>query len=170
MLMETGESRSTFFLSKTQVIFLAVVLIIAGVVSLGRQFEWLGISYRAPIVVPSGAPYAEATVKEFDNRSIAAERIVRLDAEEKETVLPKKIEILADERTVFTKMTSSGLIRISRATISEGDIIWVYNRVRSLEEVVKAPADPDLAVPFEETLNNPRERLRADFVVKVGGK
>lgn len=164
------EVSSKHLVSKTQIIFLAVVLVIAGAFFLDRQFGWLGMFYSERVAIPSGAPYAEAIVKKFDNRGIAAERILRPGTEEKEAVLPKKMEILTDEKTVFAKMTSLSPVKISRAKISEGDVIWVYNRVRSFEETLKKPADPELAVPFEDMAKNPRERIKADFVVKVGGE
>lgn len=162
------EAPTKLLVSKTQAIFLAVVLVIAGVFVLDRQFGWLGVFYREPVAIPSGTPYAEAVVNGFDGRNIVAERILRPDAGETESALPKKIEILTDEKTVFAKLTSSGPIKISRSKISEGDIIWIYNRVRTLEETLKEPADSELAIPFEETLKNPRERIKADFVVRVG--
>lgn len=168
--METDESHPISFLPKTQIIFLAIVLVVAGAFLLGRQSGWFGVPRSEPVAIPSGAPYAEAVVSGFDEQNIVAERILRPDAGETESALPKKMEILTDEKTVFAEMTTSGPVKISRAKLAAGDIVWVYNRIRSFEEVLKASADPELAIPFEETLKNPRERIKADFVVKVGGK
>lgn len=155
--------------SKKQLIFVAVILVLAGTFIIGREFGgWLGISYRAPVAVPSGAPHADAVVIWFDGQNIIAERILPPDAGETESALSKKLEILTDEKTIFAEMTSLGPVKISRATISKGDSILVYNRVRSFEKTVKEPADPDLAIPFEDMLKNPRERIKADFVIKVG--
>lgn len=161
------EASKKRLISKTQGVFLAVVLVLAAMFVLDRQFGWLGVFYREPVAIPSGSPYAEAVVSGLDGEGIVAERILRPDAGEAEKTLPKKIEILADEKTVLAEMTFSGPIKISKDELAEGDIVWIYSRVRSLEEVLKAPADPDLAVPFEEILKNPRERIKADFVVRV---
>lgn len=154
--------------SKTQIIFLAVVLIVAGVFVLDRQFGWLGVFYRESVAIPSGQPYAEAMVSEMGEQSIIAKRIISPDAGEAGTALSPKMEILTDEKTVFAEMTSSGPVKISRAKISEGDIIWIYNRVRTLEATLKEPADSELAIPFAEMLKNPRERIKTNFVMKVG--
>lgn len=162
------EASKKHLISKTQGVFLAAILILAAMFVLDRQFGWLGVFYREPVAISSSAPYAEAAVVGFDGQSIVAERILPPDAGEAELALPKKIEILADEKTIFAEMTSSGPVKISKDELAEGDVVWIYSRVRSLEEVLKAPADPDLAVPFEEMLKNPRERIKADFVVKVG--
>lgn len=157
--------------SKKQLIFVAVILVLAGTFIIGREFGgWLGISYRAPVAVPSGAPHADAVVIWFDGQNIIAERILPPDAGETESALSKKLEILTDKKTVFAEMTSSGPVKISRAEFSEGDVIWIYQRLRTLEETIAKPADPDIAIPLEEMLKDPRERMKADFVVKVGGK
>lgn len=165
-----NKSSEKRLVSKTQGVFLAVVLIIAGVFVLDRQFGWLGVFYREPVAIPSGTPYAEGAVIGVKDGAVLAERILPPDTGKSESILSKKLEILTDEKTVFAKLTSSGPIKISRSKISEGDIIWIYNRVRTLEETLKEPADPELAIPFEEMLKNPRERTKADFVVLVSEK
>lgn len=158
------ESQKGFSVSKTQVIFLAVVVVLTGAFLLGRQFGWFAPRHE-PVAIPSGAPYSEARVVGAYEGVVLAERTAAKDA--KGNVLQKKLEILTDEKTVFAKLTSSGPVKISRKELSEGDVIWVYKRVRSLEEVLKAPADPEFAIPLAEMLKNPRERIRAEYIVVV---
>lgn len=150
--------------SKTRIIFLAVVLVLVGVFFFGKQSGWFGAS--EPVAIPSGQSYIEATVIGAYEGVVLAERVSATDAEG--NVLTKKLEILTDEKTVFARITASGPVKISRAELSEGDIIWVYARVRSFEETIAEPADPTLAIPFEEMLKNPRERIKAAFVVLIG--
>lgn len=164
--IKSSTSSQEHTVSKTQIIFLVVVLAVAGAFFLGRQFGWFGAPRNESIMVPSGQSHTEATVIGAYERVVLANRIVQKD----KTVLPKKLEILTDEKTVFAKITSSGPVKISWQEIAEGDVIWVYSRVRTLEETVAEPVDPTLAIPFEDMMKNPRERIKADFVVKVGGK
>lgn len=152
--------------SKTQIIFLAVIVVAAAIFFLNRQFGLLDRLFRERVAIPSGTPYAEAVVIGAYDGVVLAERVMITDAQG--NALPKQMEILTDEKTVFAKLTSFGPIKISYAKLSEGDVVWAYNRIRSLEEAMAAPADPALAIPFEDMAKNPRERLRADFVVKVG--
>lgn len=153
-------------ISRNQIVVLGLALILIGAFISGRQLGWFNGVFRAePIAIPSGAPYAEAKVIGAYEGVVLAERIPAADSG---ATQPTKIEILTDEQTVFAKITSSGPVKISYRDFSEGDVVWVYNRVRSLEETLEAPADPELILPFEEMLKNPRERMRADFVVKVG--
>lgn len=157
-----------FAISRNQIVVLGLVLILIWAFLSGRQLGWFGAPRSEPVAIPSGAPYAEATVIGAYESVVLAERVMITDAQG--NALPEKMEILTDAKTVFAKLTSSGPIKISYAKLSEGDVVWVYNRIRSFEEVLKAPADPELAIPFEETLKNPRERMKADFVVLVSGK
>lgn len=172
LIMELSEIKSEspekWLVSKKQAIFLAVVLVAVGVFLLGRQFGWPDAFFREYVTIPSGPPYAEAVAVGAYEGTMWAERVAVTDAQG--NAVPKMMEILTDEKIVFAEMTSSGPIKISQSKISEGDIIWIYNRVRTLEEVIAAPADPGIAIPFEDMVKNPRERMRADFVVKVGGK
>lgn len=160
----TPQKSSSF--SKTQIIFLVAVLVVAGAFFLDRQFGLFDRLFRERVEIPSGTPYAEALVIGAYEGVVLAERVMITDAQG--NALSEKMEILTDEKTVFAKLTSFGPIKISYAKLSEGDVVWAYNRIRSLEEAMAAPADPALAIPFEDMAKNPRERLRADFVVKVG--
>lgn len=161
------ESPEKFAISTSQIAVLGMVLILIGAFLSGRQFGWFdGTPRSEPVAIPSGAPYVEATVVGAYEGVVLAERVAEADAEG--NVLTKKLEILTDEKTVFAKLTSSGPVTTSYAELSEGDVIWTYQRVRALEETITEPADPELAIPFEESITNPRERLRADFVVRVG--
>lgn len=154
--------------SKKQMIFLAVVLVVLAVFFLNRQSGWLDRFFGERVIVPQGAAYAEAIFTGDDMLVIIAERIARSDAGNDGAALPKRLEILTDEKTVFAKITSSGPVKISRAEFLTGDVIWIYNRARSFEDTLAEPIDPDLAVPFGESISNPREQVRADFVVKMG--
>lgn len=162
-LIKPNEHKSS--MSKTQMIALAVVLVVVGAFFFGRQYNWFG---NESVAIPSGAPYAEARVIGAYEGIVLAERVAETDADGNAMI--KKLEILTDEKTVFAKLTSSGPVKISYAELSEGDVIWVYNHVRSLEETLAEPADPELAIPFEDMAKNPRERIKADFVVLVSGK
>lgn len=151
-----------------QMIAFAIVLVLVGTFLLGRQYEWFGSSRYESITIPSGVPYAEAIVVGAYEGVVLAERTAATDAEG--NVLTKKLEILTDEKTVFARITSSDSVKISWRDIFEGDVIWVYQRIRSLEDTLREPADPDLAIPFEEMVKNPRERIRAEYIVVVSGK
>lgn len=151
-----------------QIVVLAVILVVAGAFFFGKQSGWFGATRHEPVAIPSGTPYAEATVIGAYEGVVLAERTAATDA--KGNVLQKKLEILTDEKTVFAKITSSGPVKISRTELSEGDIIWVYQHVRSLEETLAEPADPTLAIPFEEMAKNPRERIAAGYIVAVSAK
>lgn len=157
------KSPEKFAISRSQIAVLGLVLILIGAFLFGRQFGWFGAPRSEPVAIPSGAPYAEAVVIGAYEGTVLAERIQAADA-----ALPAKMEILTDEQTVFAEITPSGPIKISHTRLSEGDIVWVYSHVRSLEETLAEPIDPDIIIPFEEMLKNPRERIRADFVVLVG--
>lgn len=151
-----------FAISRNQIVVLGLVLILIGAFLSGRQFGWFGAPRSEPVTIPSGAPYAEARVIGAYEGVVLAERVVLTDAQG--NALPKKMEILTDEKTVFAKLTSSGPVKISYAELLEGDVIWVYNRTRSFAE----PADSDLIISFEEMVKNPRERIKADFVALIG--
>lgn len=165
-----SELTNRHLISKTQIVVLALVLILAGVFFLNRQFRWFGWFQRERVAIPSGQPYVEATVIGAYEGVVLAERVVLPNADKKVSTLPKKLEILTDEKTAFAKLTSSGPIKISRKELSEGDVIWVYKHIRSLEETIAEPADPVLAVPFAEMLKNPRERIAAGYIVMVSVK
>jgi hypothetical protein len=154
--------------SKTQIIFLAAVVILAGAFFFGRQSGWFGAARHEPVAIPSGQSYVEATVVGAYDGVVLAERTAVTDA--KGNTLPKKLEILTDEKTVFAKITSSGPVKISWKEIAEGDVIWVYQRVRSLEETLAELADPALVIPLEDMLKNPRERIIVGYIVVVSGK
>lgn len=160
------ESQKEYFVSKTQIVFFAVVVVLAGAFLLDRQFGWFGALRHEPVAIPSGAPYAEATVIGAYEGVVLANRVTAA-TDARGNALPKKMEILTDEKTVFAKLTSSEPVKIFRNELSEGDVIWIYNRVRSFEETLAGQADPALAIPFEDMLKNPRERIRADFVVRL---
>lgn len=160
------ESPEKFVISRNQIVVLGLVLILIGAFLSGRQFGWFGALRSEPVAIPSGAPYTEALVIGAYEGVVLAERVSAKDAQG--NALQKKLEILTDEKTVFAKLTSSGPVTISYAKLSEGDVIWIYNRARTLEETLAEPTDPELAIPFDEMLKNPRERMRADFMVKVG--
>jgi hypothetical protein len=161
------EPQKEFPVSKAQIIFLAVVLILAGAFFFGRQFGWFSEQRYESVAIPSGQPYAEAQVIGAYEGVVLAERTAATDAQGNAS--PKKLEILTDEKTVFAKITSSGPIKIPWSEIVEGDIIWVYIPVRTLEEVLQATS-PELAVPFEEMIRNPRERIIAGYIVAVSGE
>jgi hypothetical protein len=152
--------------SKTQVIFLAVVVILAGAFFFGRQSGWFAPRHE-PVAIPSGQAYAEAQVIGAYEGVVLAERTAATDA--KGNALPKKLEILTDEKTVFAKITSADPVKISWKEIAEGDVIWIYTPVRTLEEALQVTS-PELAVPFEDMLKNPRERIIAGYIVVVSGK
>lgn len=160
------ESSGKFAISRSQIAVLGLVLILIGAFLSGKQFGWFGTLRAEPIAIPSGTPYAEAKVIGAYEGVVLAERIVLTDASG--NALPQKLEILTDGKTAFATITASGPVKISYTDLSEGDVIWVYNRIRSFEETIAEPADPELAISFEDAVKNPRERLRADFVVKVG--
>lgn len=155
--------------SKTQIIFLAAVLLLAGAFFFGRQFGWFAPRHES-VAIPSGQSYAEAQVIGAYEGVVLANRIARQDAGKDESALPQKIEILTDEKTVFAKITSSGPVKISWREIAEGDVVWVYQRIRSLEETLAKPVPAELAVPIEDALKNPRERIAAEYVVVVSEK
>lgn len=162
-----NESAEKFAISRSQIVVLGLVLILIGAFLSGRQFGWFGAPTGSsePVAIPSDASYTEATVIGAYEGVVLAERVAATDANG--NALPKRMEILTDEKTVFAEMTSSGTVKISYTELSEGDVIWVYNRIRSLEETLVQPADPELAVPFEDMLKNPRERIKAGFVVLI---
>lgn len=165
---ETGSSEK-FSISRNQIVVLGLVLILIGVLISGRQFGWFNEQLRhEPISIPSGAPYAEATVIGAYDGVVLAERVATVDAQG--NVLQKKLEILTDGKTVFAKITSSGPVKIPWSELSEGDVIWVHNRVRTLEETLAEPADPELAIPFEDMVKNPRERIIAEYIVIISGE
>lgn len=158
-----NESPVKFSLSTNQIVVLGLALILFGAFLVGRQFNLFGgLSRAEPVAIPSGAPYAEATVIGAYDGVILAKRTNDVG-----TTTPQRqvIEILTDEKTVFAKIDRAGPMRISWTKISEGDTIWVYNRVRTMEETLAEPVDPRLSVPFEESLRNPRERVIAGYVV-----
>lgn len=163
-----SEPQKKYLFSKAQITVLVLVLIFVGAFVLNRQFGWFNRFFYERVEIPSGAPYAEARVIAIYNGVVLAERIVPPNADKKTAALPKKLEILIDEKTVFVKLTSLGPVTISRKELSEGDVFWVYNHIRTLKEILAAPADPVLAVPFADMLKNPRERIKAEFVVKIG--
>jgi hypothetical protein len=157
--------------SKTQIIFLAAVVILAGAFFFGRQSGWFGAARHEPVAIPSGQSYVEATVVgAYDGVVLAERTATATTTDAKGNTLQKKLEILTDEKTVFAKITSSGPVTISWKEISEGDVIWVYNRTRTLEETLTEPTDPRLTIPFEEMMKNPRERIAAEYLVVVSGK
>jgi hypothetical protein len=157
--METTiEPQKKFFVSKTQIIFLVVVLILAGAFFFGRQFGWFAPRHE-PVAIPSGQSYAEGTVIGAYEGVVLANRTVATDA--KGNILPKKLEILTDEKTVFARITSSGPVKISWSELSEGDVIWVYKA---------EPVQPGLAISLADALKNPRERIAAGYIVVVSGK
>lgn len=162
------ESSGKFAISRNQIVVLGLVLILLGAFISGGQFGWFGAPRSELVAIPSGAPYAEATVVGAYDGVVLAERVASADAQG--NALQKKLEILTDGKTVFAKMTSSGPVKVSYAELSEGDVIWAYNRVRSLEETLAEPVDMELAVPFEEMARNPRERIAAEYVVMISGK
>lgn len=162
------ESPEKFAISTSQIAVLGLVLILIGAFLSGRQFGWFGVPRSEPVAIPSGASYTEATVIGAYDGVVLAERVAAAD--EQGNALQKKLEILTDEKTVFAEMTSSGPMKVSYTDLSEGDVVWIYQRIRALEETITEPADPELAIPFAETLKNPRERMKADFVVLVSGK
>lgn len=151
--------------SKKQIVILAIVLflLLAGASFINKQFKWFDKLRFGRVEVPSG-PYIEGVVISASKGAVLARRIAVSGAE------AQKMEILTDKKTVFAKITSSGPIKVSRFELSEGDVIWVYQRLRTLKETIAKPADPDIAIPLEEMLKDPRERIKADFVVKIGGK
>lgn len=159
------ESSGQFAISRNQIVILGLVLILIGAFLSGRQFGWFGALRSEPVAIPSGFPYAEALVIGAYEGVVLAERVAATDAQG--NALQKKLEILTDEKTVFATLTSSGPVKISYAELSEGDIIWVYNRIRTMEETLAEPIDPELAISFEESVKNPRERIRADFIVLI---
>jgi hypothetical protein len=159
------ESSEPHMLTKTRIIFLAVILILAGAFFFGRQFGWFA-PRDEPVAIPSGQSYAEARVIGAYEGVVLAERIAETDAQG--NVLQKKLEILTDEKTVFAKITASGPVKIPWSEIVEGDIIWVYIPVRTLEEALQGSVSPELAIPFEDMMKNPREKIQAAFVVVVG--
>lgn len=159
------ESSGKSAISRSQIVVLGLVLILIGASLFGRQFGWFGVPRSELVAIPSGVPYAEATVVGAYEGVVLAERVATTDAQG--NALQKKLEILVDENTTFAKLTVSGPIRISYSGLSEGDIVWVYQRVRSLEETLAEPVDPELAISFEESVKNPRERIRADFIVLI---
>lgn len=161
------ESPEKFALSRSQILALGLALILIGAFISGRQFGWF-VPRHEPVAIPSGQPYAEATVIGAHEGVVLAERTAAKDAQGNS--LQKKLEILTDEKTVFARITSSGPVKISRAELSGGDVIWVYARIRTLEEALAEPADPALAIPFEEMAKNPRERVRAEYIVAVSSK
>lgn len=165
-----NESAEKFSISRSQIVVLGLVLILIGALISGRQFGWFGAPTGSsePVAIPSGAPYAEATVVGAYEDVVLAERVAATDAQG--NALQKKLEILVDENTTFAKLTSSNPVRITYQELSENDIVWVYQRVRSLEETLAEPVDPELAISFEESIKNPRERVKADFVVAVSIK
>lgn len=160
------ESSEKFAISRNQIVVLGLVLILTGAFLSGRQFGWFGAPRSEPVAIPSGAPYAEATVIGAYEGVVLAERVAATDAQG--NTLQKKLEILTDDGTVFAKLTSSGPVKISYTKLSEGDMVWIYQRIRALEETMTEPADPELAIPFGDALENPRERMKADFVVLIG--
>lgn len=159
------ESPEKLAISTSQIAVLGLVLILIGAFLSGRQFGWLDTFRNELVAIPSGTPYAEAAVVGAYEGVVLAERVATTDAQG--NALQKKLEILVDENTTFAKLTVSGPIRISYSGLSEGDIVWVYQRVRSLEETLAEPVDPELAISFEESVKNPRERIRADFIVLI---
>lgn len=159
------ESPEKFSISRNQIVVLGLVLILIGAFLSGRQFGWLDTFRNELVAIPSGTPYAEAAVVGAYEGVVLAERVSATDAQG--NALQKKLEILTDEKTVFAKISSSGPVKISYADLLEGDVVWIYQRVRALEETMTEPADPELAIPFEESITNPRERMKADFVVLI---
>lgn len=170
MMPQSAETKSPekFAISRNQIVVFGLTLILIGAFLFGRQFGWIGAFRNELVAIPSGTPYAEAIVIGAYEGTVLADRVAAADA--KGNPLTKKLEILTDEKTIFAKITSSGPVKITYKQLSEGDIVWVYNRVRSLEETLAEPADSELAIPFEDMAKNPRERIKADFVVKVGGE
>lgn len=164
------EPSGKFAISRSQIAVLGFVLILLGAFLSGRQLGWLGGFRNESVAIPSGAPYAEVVVIGAYEGVVLADRVVRPDAARDESALPKLMEILTDEKTVFAKITSTGTMKIPWSEIAEGDIVWVYQHVRSLEETLAEPVPSELAIPLADALKNPRERIAAGYVVIVSGR
>lgn len=153
-------------MSKKQIVVLSVVLLLllAGASFVNKQFKWFDRLRFGRVEVPSGRPYVEGVVIGASKGAVMARRIAAPGAGS------QKIEILTDKKTIFAKITSSGPMKISRAELSEGDVIWIYQRLRTLEETIAKPADPDIAIPLEEMLKDPRERMLVNYIILVTKK
>lgn len=145
--------------------FAVFVLLIAAAAILVLFF---GRVRKQEITLPYENPYALGVVTDTKEGVIIAERIDDSSVE----FQPFLLEILTDANTIFAaippvlNLSGAPAERIKPSIVAVGDRVYVYSASGFFADSASTP--PEWLLSLEESVKTRRERIKADFVVKVG--